>query len=96
MDARTGRLAALFVVCAGVVLTLVHNSLDLGQRVEFGNNPPIFATLAASCFSCLTAYGSLVLAERKRASIALECVTLAILSVLAVAYILVWRNIPSL
>ena len=32
MDTRTARLAALAIVSAGLVLTLVHNSLDLPEN----------------------------------------------------------------
>jgi hypothetical protein len=92
MDARVGRLMALAIVSGVLALTLVHYSLELGNRVVFGDNPPMLATLTLSAISFFTAYASLSLAERRRISIALECLSLAILVVLAVRYIAEWAS----
>lgn len=96
MDARTGRLVALAIVSGGLALTVVHNSLEVGQRVAFGNDPPIFAALTASFFSFAATYGSMLLFDRKRVSVALELAALIVLTAMAVSYAFVWRNIPSL
>jgi hypothetical protein len=96
MDKRIGRLVALVVISAGLVLTLVHNSLELGQRVVFGDNPPMLAALTLASLGFAAAYVSLIFAERRRLSMALECLTIAIFAALAVSYISVWRSLPAL